>query len=64
MAQEKAKILAMLMEPDVTDLAKSNSTLVMSGIIPQYDDTYPIYRYIHDLNPDGTIKGLKTTDPN
>ena len=64
MAQEKAKVMGMLFEPDVTDLAGAKSTMVMAGIIPQYGDTYPIYRYIRDLNPDGTIKGLKTTNAN
>ena len=61
MAQEKAKILGMLFEPDVTDIADGKSTMAMAGIIPQIDDTYPIYRYIRDLNSDGSIKGLKTT---
>ncbi len=55
MAQEEAKILAMLMEPDVTDISTGASTLAMAGIIPQSGNTFPIYRYIHDLNQDGSI---------
>ena len=64
MAQEKAKVLAMLLEPDVNDVADSKSNLVMDGVILQQGDSFPIYRYIHDLNEDGSIKGLKTTDAN
>ena len=59
MAQEKAKILAMLLEPDVTDIANSKSTLAMACIIPQYEDTFPIYRYVRNLNSDGTITVYK-----
>ncbi len=54
MAQEEAKVLAMLMEPDVTDIAPGNSTLAMAGIIPT-TNSFPIYRYIQDLNTDGSI---------
>ena len=54
MAQEEAKILAFLMEPDVTDIAPGNSTLAMAGIIPTTNG-FPIYRYIRDLNADGSI---------
>jgi hypothetical protein len=50
------------MEPDVNDVADSKANLVMDGVILQQDDSFPIYRYIHDLNEDGSIKGLKTTD--
>jgi len=55
MAQEKGKVLAMLMEPDVTDISSASSTLAMAGIIPQEGDTFPIYRYIRNLCADGTI---------
>ena len=55
MAQEKAKVLAMLMEPDVTDISSVSSTLAMAGIIPQEGDTFPVYRYIRNLRADGTI---------
>ena len=61
MAQEEGKILAMLMEPDVTDISAGTSTLAMAGIIPKTGDTFPIYRYIHDLNDDGTLN--MTTPP-
>jgi len=60
MAQYKGKILGMLMEPDVTDISEGQSTLAMAGIIPKTGSTFPIYRYIHDLNEDGS---LDTTTP-
>ena len=53
MAQVDREILARLMEPDVTDSA--GGTLVGQGIISADADRYPIYRYIHDLNSDGSI---------
>ena len=55
MDQEEGKILAMLMEPDVTDISAGASTLAMAGIIPKVGDSFPIYRYIHDLNEDGSV---------
>ena len=55
MAQTKAKILGLLMEPDVTDISTGESTLAMAGIIPKTGSTFPIYRYCHDLKADGTI---------
>ena len=55
MDQEEGKILAMLMEPDVTDISEGASTLAMAGIVPKVGESFPIYRYIHDLNADGSI---------
>lgn len=55
MDQAKGEILALLMEPDVTDLALYKNNLTFQGKIPQ--DTsgfFSSYRYIHDL-VDGEI---------
>ena len=55
MDRYNGNILAMLMEPDVTDMTGYNGTLVQSGIItPASDGTIPVYRYAHDLK-DGKI---------
>ena len=50
MAQEDAYILALLMEPDVKDVSGDKGTFAQQGLIPATDGTFPIYRYIHDLN--------------
>lgn len=55
MDQKNAVILALLMEPDVTDANEGTASFVQSGVIGATDGTFPIYRYIHDLNEDGTI---------
>ena len=50
MNQAKGEILALLMEPDVTDLALYKNTLTFQGKIPQDSNGYFLsYRYIHDL---------------
>ena len=55
MDQAKGEILALLMEPDVTDLATYNNNLTFQGKIPQDANGYfSSYRYIHDLE-DGKI---------
>ena len=53
MAQVNANILSLLMEPDVTQT--TTNTLVQSGTVPITDGLIPIYRYIHDLNADGSV---------
>ena len=53
MAQVNANILSLIMEPDVTQT--TTNTLVQSGKVPVVDGMIPIYRYIHDLNSDGSI---------
>ena len=53
MAQHTANILGQIMEPDVTQ--STTNTLVQSGKVPVIDGMIPIYRYIHDLNADGSI---------
>lgn len=55
MAQEDAYILALLMEPDVDDLAEHKGTFVQDGLIPVENEIFPIYRYIQDLNEDDFI---------
>ena len=50
MDQAKGEILALLMEPDVTDLALYKNNLTFQGKIPQDTNGYfSSYRYIHDL---------------
>lgn len=53
--QVGGKILSVLMEPDVDDLADSKSTLIQRGMLKGENGVYPLYRYIHDLNSDGFI---------
>ena len=55
MAQEDAYILALLMEPDVEDVSADKGTFAQQGLIPSENGTFPIYRYIHDLNAAGFI---------
>ena len=55
MNQVGGRILANLMEPDVTDISAQNSTLVMAGMIPTLGDGYAVYRYVHDLNEEGFV---------
>ena len=55
MAQEDAYILALLMEPDVKDVADKNGTFAQQGLITAADGKFPIYRYIHDLNEENFI---------
>lgn len=65
MNQQNATILAILMEPDIADEynvdAGGTSTTVPSGtlaqmeIIPCENEVFPIYRYVQDLNADGTV---------
>lgn len=51
-------VLATMFEPDITDSPEYKGTLVQSGVIPPIENGYPLYRYIHDLNPDGTITAV------
>ena len=53
MAQYTANVLGQLMEPDVTQ--STTNTVVQSGRVPVTDGMIPIYRYIQDLNADGSI---------
>jgi len=55
LAQENAYILALLMEPDVKDVADFGGTFAQQGLIPSAGGSYPIYRYIHDLNSENFI---------
>jgi len=60
MDQTNAIILAGLMEPDLTDALAS--TLVGQGYISATDGVYPIYRYVRDLNEDGTVTLVGTAE--
>lgn len=51
MNQTTGLILALLMEPDITDLADYSSTLAQQGLVAITD----IYRYTQDLNAEGTV---------
>lgn len=51
MNQSTGLILALLMEPDVTDIADYSSTLAQQGLVAVTD----IYRYAQDLNDEGTV---------
>ena len=64
MNQRKAEILTALMEPDMTDCARtltsSNGRLTATSeanhtYIKPVDGVFPIYRYEHDLNAEGFI---------
>lgn len=55
MAQVDREILACLMEPDMNIVRSQKGTLVQQGIITDTDGYFPIYRYIRDLNDDGTV---------
>ena len=60
MAQQNANILSLLMEPDVTQ--NTTNTLVQAGTVPIIDGLIPIYRYIHDLNGDGSVDYVSIPD--
>ena len=51
-------VLAAMFEPDVTDCPEYKGSLVQAGVIPAAGSTYPLYRYIHDLDPDGKITAV------
>lgn len=58
MNQVGGRILANLMEPDVSDISAGNSTLVMAGMIPSDGTNYALYRYACDLNDQGFVDYL------
>lgn len=62
MDQESAVILSLLMEPDVGDAKEGTASFVQSGVISSSGGVFPIYRYIHDLNEDGSIDFVKAPD--
>lgn len=65
MNQAMGTILAILMEPDIKDEHNvdaggstetvASGTLAQMDIIPSANGVFPIYRYIQNLNADGTI---------
>jgi len=65
MNQINGTILAILMEPDIIDEYNVDAggstetvpsgTLAQTDYIPCENEVFPIYRYVHDLNADGTI---------
>ena len=60
--QVRGIILSMLMEPDVTDASANKGTLAQQGILVPTDGVFPIYRYIRDLNKEGTIDTVAVPD--
>ncbi len=72
MNQAMGTILAILMEPDIKDehnvdaggstATVPSGTLAQMEIIPSENEVFPIYRYIHDLNTDGTIDVIELPD--
>lgn len=58
MAQTNSYILAVRMEPDMGDGSSNTVTFAREGVIPAVDGTFPIYRYIRDLNSDDFIDYL------
>ena len=60
--QVQGIILSMLMEPDVTDASENKGTLAQQGILAPTDGVFPIYRYIRDLNKEGTIDTVAVPD--
>lgn len=59
MNQVGANVIAMTMEPDVTDSAGYNGTLVQSGVVAPTNGMLPIYRYSYDLNEQGGIDSVQ-----
>lgn len=65
MDQANATILAILMEPDITDEYNVDAggstetvpsgTLAQMDMIPCQNEVFPIYRYVQDLNADSTV---------
>lgn len=55
MNQVNSYILAVRMEPDMSDGSSNTVTFAQEGVIPATNNTFPIYRYIHDLNSDDFI---------
>ena len=58
MNQVNSYILAVRMEPDMGDGSSNTVTFAQEGVIPAVDGTFPIYRYIRDLNRDDFIDYL------
>lgn len=56
MAQVGANVLAMTMEPDVLDSNGYNGTLAQSGVLKAQNGVLPLYRYVRDLTPQGTVE--------
>ena len=55
MDQRYARILAFLMEPDVTLNATYSSSFAQAGVFTLTNGEYPVYRYVRNLNADGKI---------
>jgi len=55
MDQRYARILAYLMEPDVTQNAEYESSFAQAGIFTLENGEYPVYRYVQDLNDESKI---------
>ena len=55
MDQRYARILAFLMEPDVTLNATYSSSFAQSGVFISTNGEYPVYRYARNLNEESKI---------
>lgn len=55
MDQRYARILAFLMEPDVTLNATYSSSFAQAGVFILTNGEYPVYRYVRNLNADSEI---------
>lgn len=55
MAQENSYILAVRMEPDMSDGSSNTVTFVQEGVISAENGKFPIYRYIRDLNSNAFV---------
>lgn len=53
--QYTGKIASFLFEPDITDAAQYKGTLAQQGLIPLSGESFPIYRYVRDLNQKGFV---------
>ncbi len=72
MNQPNATILAILMEPDIIDEYNVDAggstetvpsgTLAQMNIIPAENNVFPIFRYVQNLNADGTIDAIALPD--
>lgn len=55
MAQENSYILAVRMEPDMSDGSSNMVTFAQEGIIEAVNGAFPIYRYVRDLNEEDFV---------
>jgi len=61
MNQYSANVLAMTMEPDVTDTHGYNGTLAQSGVLTPQGGVFPLYCSIRNLDAQGKIETVTLT---